>query len=75
MKAVTDIPCVLFADELLKAYPEAKVVLTERDVEGWIKSMQGSFVKVLSYRTWSFLRIFDAVSSQPRPKRPLSARS
>lgn len=72
---MTDIPCVLFADELLEAYPEAKVVLTERDVEGWIKSIQHSFVKVLSYRTWSFLRIFDAVSSRPPPKRPLLARS
>lgn len=47
---MSDIPCVLFADELLQAYPEAKVVLTERDADGWIKSVRASFVEVLSWR-------------------------
>lgn len=42
MQAVTDIPAVLFADELVDAYKDAKVVLTERDVEGWIKSVSCS---------------------------------
>ena len=29
-----DVPCILFAEELLKAYPEAKIILTQRPVEG-----------------------------------------
>ena len=34
-----DFPCVAFADELLAAYPEAKVVLVERDIDAWHRSM------------------------------------
>lgn len=36
--AVTDAPCTLFAEELITLYPEAKVVLVERDVEKWYTS-------------------------------------
>lgn len=35
---MTDLPAILFADELLVAYPDAKVVLTMRDPEKWWKS-------------------------------------
>ncbi|KAJ7640988.1 hypothetical protein FB45DRAFT_1124288, partial [Roridomyces roridus] len=48
--AVTDAPCSLFAPELIDAYPEAKVILVERDVEAWYKSfsiiMGNTFVPV-----------------------------
>ena len=38
--AVTDSPSYAFADDLIKAYPEAKVVLTVRDSgEAWRRSM------------------------------------
>ncbi len=33
-QAVLDVPCIMFVEELLAAYPDAKVVLTERPVEG-----------------------------------------
>ncbi|KAJ7127636.1 P-loop containing nucleoside triphosphate hydrolase protein [Mycena epipterygia] len=36
--AVTDVPHLLFAEELITAYPEAKVVLTTRDPDSWWKS-------------------------------------
>ncbi|KAK3111900.1 hypothetical protein LTR53_012394 [Teratosphaeriaceae sp. CCFEE 6253] len=36
--ACTDQPAVLFAEELLLAYPDAKVVLVERDAERWFRS-------------------------------------
>lgn len=39
--AVTDSPCICFAEELINAYPEAKVVLVERDVDTWYQSFQG----------------------------------
>ncbi|KAL4805359.1 P-loop containing nucleoside triphosphate hydrolase protein [Aspergillus unguis] len=39
-QAVLDIPAVCFAEELIAAYPEAKVVLTVRDFEGWEESMK-----------------------------------
>lgn len=39
-RAVTDAPAICFAEELIKAYPEAKVVLVERDIERWYKSFE-----------------------------------
>jgi hypothetical protein len=39
-KAVTDFPAVMFVDELIAAYPDAKILLTVRDdVEAWYKSV------------------------------------
>ena len=35
--AVTAAPGVYFAKELVEAYPEAKVILVERDVESWAR--------------------------------------
>ncbi|CAD6593062.1 MAG: hypothetical protein ASARMPRED_007001 [Alectoria sarmentosa] len=40
-RAVTDSPAICFAEELIEAYPEAKVVLVERDVETWYPSFEG----------------------------------
>ena len=37
--AATDTPAVMFWEELVDAYPEAKVVVVERDVEKWIPSI------------------------------------
>jgi hypothetical protein len=48
--AVTDIPCTLFAPELLAAYPEAKVILTSRDIDPWFKSVLHSIEK--ARRSW-----------------------
>ena len=36
--AVTDMPCHLFAEELIEYYPDAKVVLVERNIDSWFKS-------------------------------------
>ena len=36
--AITDMPCILFAAELIEYYPEAKIVVVERDIERWFKS-------------------------------------
>jgi len=35
---VTDVPAACFWRELLEAYPEAKVVLVEREEEAWLRS-------------------------------------
>lgn len=52
--AVTDAPCMVFAEELIDAYPDAKVILVERDLESWHRSWCGlvegafqPFLKVL----------------------------
>lgn len=36
--AVTDSPAQLFSTELIEFYPDAKVVLVEREIESWTKS-------------------------------------
>ncbi|KAI0862113.1 hypothetical protein F4860DRAFT_129871 [Xylaria cubensis] len=38
--AVTDMPCVAFWRELMAAYPNAKVILIERDVDEWYRSFE-----------------------------------
>lgn len=37
--AITDNPAVLFWEELAHAYPEAKIVVVERDVDKWLPSI------------------------------------
>lgn len=65
--AVTDTPCAVLWRDLVAAYPEAKVVLVERDEERWLKSIStllegflNPLVYVLMYTEphW-FGRIFD----------------
>jgi hypothetical protein len=34
-QGVSDLPAILFAEELIEAYPEAKVILTHREFESW----------------------------------------
>jgi len=54
-------PCVNFAKELVAAFPNAKVVLTKRDPESWIKSMNSTIYDILEWRLWPFLRYIDPV--------------
>ena len=57
--ALTDTPCVLFSEELLVAYPDAKMILTERDVDSWVESMQRSYYRVLNSRGMRVMRVLD----------------
>lgn len=45
VEAVTDFPAAVFVEELVQAYPDAKVVLTLRDVDAWYGSMQQTIMK------------------------------
>jgi len=38
-QALADVPCSMFVEDLLKAYPDAKVILTHRDPASWYASM------------------------------------
>lgn len=46
-------------EELLAAYPEAKVILTIRDPESWLRSMQSTLIRVISWRSWTVLSFLD----------------
>lgn len=52
--AITDVPAILFQEELMAVYPDAKVVLVERDEDKWLKSFSDTMVAPLRmrYQTW-----------------------
>ncbi|PYH71208.1 sulfotransferase family protein [Aspergillus vadensis CBS 113365] len=50
--AITDSPASLFAPELIGLYPEAKVIMTVRERDAWVKSM----AQISSLVTMWFLR-------------------
>ncbi|KAK2590391.1 hypothetical protein QQS21_011928 [Conoideocrella luteorostrata] len=41
----SDPPAICFAEELIAAYPEAKIVLVERDIDSWYESYMHSIVR------------------------------
>ncbi|KJX97675.1 hypothetical protein TI39_contig473g00004 [Zymoseptoria brevis] len=45
VSAVTDFPANMFGPELIAAYPDAKVILTERDVDKWYPSFDQALIK------------------------------
>ncbi|KAJ6595785.1 hypothetical protein DFH09DRAFT_1410683 [Mycena vulgaris] len=46
-QAVTDVPHILFVEELITAYPDAKVVLTTRDADSWWKSYEATVAQAI----------------------------
>ncbi|KAL6713164.1 hypothetical protein ACLMJK_009285 [Lecanora helva] len=50
--AVTDCPCANFSQELITAYPDAKVILTVRNPDKWVRSMEESYYKMLDLVPW-----------------------
>ncbi|CAG8972212.1 hypothetical protein HYALB_00010991 [Hymenoscyphus albidus] len=48
--AVTDVPAICFAEELVTLYPESKVLLVERDEEQWCSSFYKTVYRPLSGR-------------------------
>lgn len=59
--AVTDMPCASFAEELMDAYPQAKIILVERDVEDWYKSFDETVVPEL------FSKVSDVIVNYIEP--------
>lgn len=60
--AVSDTPCFVLWRELVEAYPEAKVVLTRRDEEKWLKSCRGLLEGTLNPVSRYGLRYLDPFS-------------
>ena len=49
---MTDAPCANFTNELTAAFPKAKVILTTRDPDSWVRSMNSSYYRVLDILQW-----------------------
>lgn len=57
--AITDYPAVVFAPELVETYPDAKVILVERDMNGWYESYNDSVIKGAEHPLVPVLRRVD----------------
>jgi hypothetical protein len=55
--AISDMPAILFVDELLAAYPDAKDVLTTHDIDSWLASFNNSVHGVLEARLNRFHKV------------------
>ncbi|KAE8406835.1 hypothetical protein BDV37DRAFT_280447 [Aspergillus pseudonomiae] len=49
--AVSNMPCIAFAEDLRAVYPEAKVILIQRDAASWAESFRGAFGRLHDWRT------------------------
>ncbi|KAM0238983.1 hypothetical protein ACHAP5_008421 [Fusarium lateritium] len=63
--AVVDIPAICFFEELVAAYPEAKVIVTQRDAESWLKNMDLTSGGTLRWPLWSTLSRQDQTLAGP----------
>jgi hypothetical protein len=63
VQAIEDIPCLHFVDELLEQYPNAKVILTTRDIDSWEQSVQNTIFKIVNLRIITFMVAIDPVSA------------
>ncbi|KAF7359916.1 hypothetical protein MVEN_00717500 [Mycena venus] len=50
-RGLSDLPSILFAEDLVDAYPEAKVILTLRDPDAWYNSYDNTIGSMLRSRT------------------------
>ncbi|TQN65673.1 hypothetical protein CSHISOI_09751, partial [Colletotrichum shisoi] len=66
-QAVTDWPAASFAAELIEAYPEAKVILSTRDVDSWFESTRVTANRRANDRFLRLLSHFDWASSMYYP--------
>ncbi|KAF9693226.1 hypothetical protein EKO04_008722 [Ascochyta lentis] len=55
--AIADLPGCMFAEQLITAYPRAKVILTTRQYHKWEKSMQESIWVLFTWRLFDLCRI------------------
>lgn len=56
--ACLDIPACIFWEDLHRAYPDAKIIITTRDANSWFKSANKTvfkFVQMPIFRLWQYL--------------------
>ena len=51
-EAITDTPANHFGEELMLAYPDAKIILNRRAIDPWFRSMQGTAVETFGPFLW-----------------------
>ena len=59
VSAATDLPVVAFSPELIAAYPEAKIILVQREEDAWYRSFEDVFIKTYESRLVAFIAWLD----------------
>lgn len=67
VSACTDTPANMFAKELIESYPEAKVILVERDVDKWYPSFERALIKGLEMPFLDLFLKFDKDTARMVP--------
>lgn len=62
---VMDLPGCVFAEQLIAAYPDAKVILTTRDYAAWERSMKESIWCLCTWRLFALVRYFGITKMAP----------
>ena len=63
--AVTDVPALAFADDLVAAYPQAKVVLMDRNIDNYYMSFDDAVVNNMWARCGHWVASLDPWSVGP----------
>lgn len=63
--AVMDFPPCLFWEDFYKAYPDVKIILTNRDTDSWLKSMQNTIFDFMQWKIWRVWRYVDRQQTKP----------
>jgi hypothetical protein len=63
--AVADLPAALFPEQLIEAYPEAKIIVTTKPYEEWEASMQDSIWLLLTWRMFGLTRKLGVTQMAP----------
>jgi hypothetical protein len=64
-QGVADVPCANFADELIALYPDAKVILTNRDIDKWLVSSKATVLESFRWASWKWVAPADPYLAKP----------
>ena len=64
-QAICDAPATCFTPELLKAYPDAKVVLSNRDVDDWYLSVNSAILENINSPKTKILGLLTSLTRSP----------
>lgn len=65
-RGVTETPCIAFWEELMDAYPDAKILLVDRDLEEWYRSFENVVIPTLFSWQKDVLTLGMAIGLVPR---------
>lgn len=63
--ACIGVPTCFFVEELLEAYPDAKVILSKRSPANWAESMRVAAGQMMTWPLWNVLSRYDSAFSGP----------